>query len=217
MQVQFSQARFVTGDTDAATKSPTAHSLNRYAQVLKMRKIADLVEEIIPPSDYQHRNGFSNEQIIDSLTEFEKTEVEKELIKRLESFDDCLIGYTLAYLKSYDSLPSLRIRLNSSRNSSIKIHWANSMYRINPADSEMKDIAFKEFQKISEKYELIGIFHILAEFDDPRIKDRIKSFQNDKDYLIAYNARTALGQDTKELIERERTKNKQNKPWWKIW
>ena len=182
-----------------------------------MRNIADLLDEIIPPSDYQHRNGFSNERIVDSLTEAEKTEVEKELIKRVEKIDDCLIGETLANMKSSDSLPALRFRLNSSTNSNSKILWANSIYRISRAETEMKDIAFNEFLKISGKYELIGIFHTLTQFDDPRITDRIKDFQNDKDYLIAYNARTVLGQDTKELIERERSKNKKNHPWWKFW
>ena len=32
LQVQFPQARFVTGDRDVATKSPTAHSRGRWQQ-----------------------------------------------------------------------------------------------------------------------------------------------------------------------------------------
>ena len=48
-----------------------------------MRSIKDLLTEIIPPSDYQHRNGFSNELIIDSLIETEKTHEEMVLIMSL--------------------------------------------------------------------------------------------------------------------------------------
>lgn len=49
-----------------------------------MRNINQLLKEIIPPDDYQHRNGFSNEHIILSLIEKEKMEVEKNLIEMLE-------------------------------------------------------------------------------------------------------------------------------------
>ena len=42
-----------------------------------MKNIEHLLKELIPPSDYQHRNGFSNEHIILRLTENEKTEVER--------------------------------------------------------------------------------------------------------------------------------------------
>lgn len=179
--------------------------------------MTDLLNEIIPPSDYQHRNGFSNDHIIDSLNASEKTTVEIELIKLLEQSDDTLIGDTLAYMGSADSLPILQNKLNASQNPNSKILWANFIFRIKHGDNKMKDIAFDEFQKVSGKYNLIPLFHTLASFRDPRINDIIKGYQDDKDYLIAYNARTALGRDTKELIARERSKNKCNKPWWKFW
>jgi hypothetical protein len=57
----------------------------------------------------------------------------------------------------------------------------------------------------------------LIAFDDKRINEKIETYINDKDYLVAYNARTSLGQDTKELIEKERLKNTSHKPWWKFW
>ena len=182
-----------------------------------MRNLNELLNEIIPPSDYQHRNGFSNDHIIDSLSENEIIEVENELIKSLKKSGDHLIGDTLAYMKSIKSLPILNEKLNSSKAPDSKINWASFIFRIDSENEEMKDIAFQEFQKVSGKYKLIGIFHTLYCFNDSRINDRIKSYQNDKVYLIAYNARTIFGLDTKDLIEKERLKNKNKSPWWKFW
>jgi len=67
-----------------------------------------LIKELIPSSDYQHRNGFRNEHIVLSLTEKEKLEVEQNLIEMLEKKEDDLIGETLTIMKSTDSLPALQ-------------------------------------------------------------------------------------------------------------
>lgn len=49
-QVQFSQARFVTGDRDVATKSPTSHTADRYAPFKKngaaLTFMGDLIEKV---------------------------------------------------------------------------------------------------------------------------------------------------------------------------
>lgn len=182
-----------------------------------MRNIDQLLEEIIPPSDYQHRNGFSNEHIILKLSEDDKYLVEQNLIEMLEKSDDHLIGETLAIMKSTGSLSNLRKRLNSANNPSSKIIWASYINDIKGGDEEMKNIAVVEFDKVSEKYSRITIFHYLSQFQDARINDKIRNFINDKDYLTAYNARTSLGIDTTEIIKREQNLNKAKKRWWKIW
>ena len=183
-----------------------------------MRNIEQLIKELIPPSDYQHRNGFSNENIVLSLTEKEKAEVERNLIEMLEKKEDDLIGETLTIMKSTDSLPTLQKRLNLSKSPTMKIIWASYINEIKNGDEEMKEIALYEMDKISEKYSRIGIFHHLAKFSDSRINDKIRNFINHKDYLTAYNARTSLGIDTTEIIKREQTKNKiETKKWWEIW
>lgn len=169
-----------------------------------MKDIDKLMEEIIPPNDYQHRNGFSNEQIILSLSECEKREVEQRLILMLENSNDTLIGETLAILQSLDSLPVLTRKLKSAHSPELKIIWSSYINEIKNGDDEMKNIALKEFDSVSERYSLMHIFHYLSRFNDPRIKEKVKSYINHKDYLIAYNARTSLGIDTKDLIERER-------------
>jgi hypothetical protein len=47
-----------------------------------MVTIEKLIDEIIPyPADYSHRNGFSNNHIIDNLSADEKIEVENALIE----------------------------------------------------------------------------------------------------------------------------------------
>jgi hypothetical protein len=181
-----------------------------------MRDINQLLKEIIPPADYQHRNGFSNEHIILSLSESEKNEIEQQLIKMLEKNDDNLIGETLAIMRSINSLPVLRKRLSLSKRPSSRIIWASYINEINNGDEEMKQIVLNEFDNVSEKYSLISIFHYLSQFRDPRISEKIRNFINHKDYLIAYNARRCLGIDTSEIVKREQNKNK-TKVWWQFW
>jgi hypothetical protein len=172
-----------------------------------VRNIENLLKELIPPSDYQHRNGFSNEHIVLSLTENEKTEVERNLIDMLEKKEDDLIGETLTIMKSTDSLPTLKKRLNLTKSPTMKIIWASYINEIKSGDDEMKEIALTEFDKVLEKYTRIGIFYHLAKFCDSRINDKIRNYINHKDYLTAYNARTSLGINTADLIKREQIKN----------
>ena len=201
-------------------KHATNHTQTRCEQAVQneVRNIEQLIKEIIPPSDYQNRNGFSNEHIILSLTEKEKAEVERILIEMLEKNEDDLIGETLTIMKSTDSLPALQRRLNLSKSPTMKIIWASYINEIKNGDDEMKEIALNEMDNVSEKYSRIGIFHHLAKFSDDRINNKIRNFINHKDYLTAYNARTSLGIDTAEIIKREQIKNGiETKNWWEIW
>ena len=181
-----------------------------------VKNIDQLLKEIIPPEDYQHRNGFDNEHIILSLSEKEKVEVEERLIEMLKQKDDILIGETLSIMKSKNSLEQLRERLELTKKSASKIIWASFINEIENGNEEMKSIALNEFENVTEKYTLISTFHYLSRFQDSRIKEKVLSFINHKDYLIAYNARASLGMETKELIQKELAKNKMKK-WWKFW
>ncbi len=179
-----------------------------------MKTVEQIIEELIPPSDYRHRKGFSNEHLVLNLTDKDKQEVEKRLIEMLDTKDDELIGETLVILKSSDSLVSLSKRLNSAKSATSKILWASYINEIKGGDNEMKDLALSEFDNIKEKYSRISIFHYLSQFQDSRINEKIRSYIDNPDYLTAYNARTALGIDTKEIVNRERRKNKK---WWEFW
>lgn len=179
-----------------------------------MKTIDKIIEELIPPADYQHRNGFSNEHLVLNLTDQDKREVEKRLIEMLETKDDELIGETLAILKSTESLTSLKKRLNSAKSATSKIIWASYINEIKGGDTEMKDLALKEFDFVKDKYSRITIFHYLSQFQDSRIKEKIGRYVDHSDYLTAYNARTALGIDTQEIVNRKRNKDKN---WWEFW
>jgi len=85
----------------------------------------------------------------------------------------------------------------------MKIIWARYINEIKSEDVEMRKNALTEFDNASERDSRIGIFHHLARFCDSRINDKIRNFINHKDYLTAYNARTSLGIDTVEIVNRE--------------
>lgn len=179
-----------------------------------MREINQLLKEIIPPSDYQHRNGFGNDDIIDSLFDSQKIEVEARLIDMLKQDDDTLIGETLAYMKSNNSLTVLLKRIELTTNPHVRIIYASCINEIKGGDEEMKKLALNEFEKVTEKYALLSTFHVLSRFKDSRVEEKIHSYINDKDYLIAYNAITSIGIDVTEIIKRERQKPKK---WWQFW
>ena len=180
-----------------------------------MTDIDKLIEEIIPPADYQHRNGFSNENIILSLSEQEKLEVEDRLIKMLANSDDELIGETLVILKSKKALPVLNNKLSKAEKPNLRIIWASYINQIENGNDQMKNVAFEEFKKVSEKYTLIEAFYYASRFNDSRINSEIKKFINNKDYLIAYNARKCLGLSTNEITGNKIKKHKEK--WWQFW
>jgi hypothetical protein len=48
-----------------------------------MLNIEQFIDKLIPPSDYQHRDGFSNNSLIDQLNASEKKLIEDALINKL--------------------------------------------------------------------------------------------------------------------------------------
>lgn len=163
--------------------------------------IDKLVKDVIPPIDYQHRNGFNNFPIIDELTENEKKSLEIALIQKLESETgneiDTLIVETLAHLNSKQSLPILYNLLKKSNIDISKLEIAASIFEINQ-DAEMIDIAISHFKKIDGNkdayrvYAVSGAFYYLAKFNDEKTKKLIKEYISDSEYLISYNAKKTL-------------------------
>lgn len=164
--------------------------------------IEKIIEEVIPPRDYAHRNGFNNIPIIDGLTEVEKQLLEKGLLQKLqmeaEKEIDTLIVSTLAYLKSKQSIPVLYHLLEICNIDEVKLEIAAYVYEINQ-DIEMIDMAISCFNKIANRkdayatYALISAFYKLVKLDSPNVNAIIKEYINDKEYLIAFNAKQALG------------------------
>ena len=167
-----------------------------------MRDIDKLVDKIIPyPADREHRDGFSNEQIIDKLNKVEREQVETALIKKLsQRSDDLLIVTTLSYLKSHKSLDILYKLLNEAKSTG-KVIIASSIYEI-AKDEKMIDAALEASEPLTNWWDLIGVFYYLAKFNTQRTDDFIRKFFDHKEYLVAYNATRAMGLPTEPVVQK---------------
>ena len=163
--------------------------------------IDKLVNEVIPPRDYQHRNGFNNIPIIDELKENEKQLLEKALIQKLQSEAekeiDTLIVDTLSYLKSVGSLQVLKNLLEVSNDIVIRLRIATVIFEISQ-DAEMVDIAVSLVKEMDNKkdayyvYKLTSAFYYLAKFKNEKTEQLLKEYSSHPEYLISYNAKQAL-------------------------
>lgn len=160
--------------------------------MMETMDINNIVSEIIPPDDYQHRNGFSNEQLIDKLNDEEIFKVEKELITMLRKKPDMLIVETLGYMKSEKAIPILYELMENLNNEMAKIITATSIFEINQ-DQKMIEKAKASFKTIKDKFQLISAFHYLVRLQDSEILKLIQNLTTNSDYLISYNAKQALG------------------------
>src|SRR5690554_1285800 len=104
-----------------------------------MRDLNKLMDEILPPSDHQHRNGFSNDHIIDNLDKVEKELVENELLRRLENSNDLLIADTLGYLESKQAIEPLERKLKKTKRPTDRIFLASTIYKLDGEKREMID------------------------------------------------------------------------------
>lgn len=163
--------------------------------------IEKLINTIIPPADYQHRNGFSNSNIINQLNENEKQLVEDALInKLLGRTDDTLIIETLAYLKSEKALPLLYDSLEHCSDAMAKIITAASIFEINN-DNTMIDLSINSFKQLDNSkdayyiYKLVPAFYYLVKFRNSKVNNLIEEYTTHKEYLISCNAKQALGSD----------------------
>jgi ribonuclease HII len=159
-----------------------------------MFNIEQFIDKIIPPSDYQHRNGFSNTSLIDQLNVNEKKLIEDALInKLLTNKTDTLIVETLSYLKSERALPELYNFLKNCSDAMSKIVTAASIFEIN-ADINMIDLSVSSLKELEENkayymYTLPTAFYYLAKFNDSKLNSIIGGYINHKEYLISYNAK----------------------------
>ena len=161
-----------------------------------------ILREIIPPADYQHRNGFNNIPLIDKLTDDEKIQLENALISKLtfesDREPDSLIIETLAYLKSQKFLPILRQLLEKNLYEITELIVATSIYEIN-RDNDMIDIAINVVKKIEQKkgsyyvYKLTSAFYYLIKFENAEVNSIIEKYTNHREYLVACNAKRVLG------------------------
>lgn len=160
------------------------------------------IDKIIPPLDYAHRNGFSNIELINKLTNEKKGDLENILINKLKFIEDkefdSLIVETLAYLKSKKALPILQELLIKCSNDTDKLIIASSIFEIDKSNIDMIDIAINLFKKMDNKndayyvYKLVSAFYYLSKFKNSKINNIIKEYTEHPEYLVSYNAKKAL-------------------------
>ncbi len=162
-------------------------------------EINNLIQSIIPPNDYQHRNGFNNTVIIDRLNENEKAAVENELLKMLEEpAADMLIAETLVYMKSERVLPVLYRFLSENTEATGRLMLASLIFTLNQ-DSKMIGTAVDAFNEIGKnkdayfEYRIIPAFYHLIKLQGDGVRKAIEPYTLSDKYLVAYNAKQALG------------------------
>ncbi len=161
-----------------------------------MSNIENILKEIIPyPADHSHREGYTNEHIIDSLNSEDKDLVEKGLIDLLDENPwDTFIVETLAYMKSVQSIPVLRRLLERCKHGFDKLSIAASIYEI-CKDKAMIDIAIEEFERfekrigIFRKENIMASFYYLSKFQNEKTNNLISKYLDHKNYLVSYNAK----------------------------
>lgn len=161
-----------------------------------------LIDQVIPPEDYTHRNGFDNIPIVSKLSEFQKQNLENMLIEKLffngAQHIDTLIVETLGYLKSKKSLVILKKLLDVSPNELTRLTIAYSIFEIDN-NQDMISIAINILQKIEKNRDayfvqkLTSAFYLLIKFHNKEIDSIIFSYVNHEEYLIRYNAKQVLG------------------------
>lgn len=139
--------------------------------------------------------------LLDTLTIEELKVAEIELMKAASLSDTWpIIG--LGHIKSQNALPLLYKLLSKSKKNT-RITIAHAIFQI-AQDQKMVDIVLDEIPKISNQYELIDMLYMLPDFQDPRLIELLKGFQEHKEYLVAYNATRALGLPTDEIVKKFR-------------
>ena len=163
--------------------------------------VGDLVKKVIPASDREHRDGFTNTLLIDVLSDKEKEQLEDALINKLivesDRHIDTLIVDTLVYLKSQKSLPVFRELLNKETYPLSKLIIATSIFELSGDESTI-EIAVDLFRKMEDKkdsyykYKLTQAFYYLAKLNNATVDSLVANYIKHEDYLVAYNAKRAM-------------------------
>lgn len=154
--------------------------------------IDDLIKEIIPPATYHYRNGFSNEDIIDSLSPEEKSLVEDRLIQMLLSgSNDLLIIETLVYMRAIKAVPIIIEVLERVRKRGKRLVIIGYLYELT-GDKKWIREGMVCFKSIRSKHSIMAAFYTLYKFGTQEAKDILESYVNHKDVLLQSNSRRFL-------------------------
>lgn len=152
-------------------------------------------------SEYLNANSWAQRkdgvpfELLDKLDSDELVIAEQELI-RAASLKDSWPIHGLGHIRSQRALPVL-YDLLSKATDSFKIIIAHAIYQISK-DEDMISVTLNELLHSGQwnKYNLIDIIHLLPDFHNEEINNHLIKFTESNEYLVAYNAASALGYPT---------------------
>lgn len=156
------------------------------------------IEKFIPPMDRDHREGFTNVDLIDRLDYDSKNELESKLLEKLDSSSlDSLVVESLVYLESYQAIPLFKKVLRETSNNVDKVLLASSIFQLEQDDSVIPEIieAFKNMDNEPEPYKvytLIAAINYLIGVKHVSIERMLQIYSRDENDLIASNAEKIL-------------------------
>jgi hypothetical protein len=161
----------------------------------------NILNKIIPPANFEHRNGFNNRSLIDDLSGKEKNLIEDALINKLivgnMSHPDDLVIDTLVYLNSSKALPIFYKLLKISTDNMYIILLSSGIFQI-ANDDDMVNVSINALEKLDDPtnsyytYNLSKAFYYLVKFKDVKINFIIKKYAEREEELLASSAKKAL-------------------------
>jgi hypothetical protein len=165
------------------------------------------LDDIIPPATYAHREGFTNEALVDALVDAlsaaERRALEQALIARLHAgTTDLLVVETLAYLRSHAAVPGMQAFLKRCPEPVTRLGAAATLYRFT-GDRTLLDVAMEAFRGVEARqdayrvYALLPCFYYLNSFAGPEVDAVLEAYTHHANYLVSHNATQARHAQTK--------------------
>lgn len=180
-----------------------------------MRDLDYLLNQLIPPPIREEREGFTNDHLIELLSDEEKVALVPRLIEMLNNSQDLLVAETLFKIDASVALPQVLECLKQQDSPMEKIVWTELVHHFDEGNPEMEKVAFDAFKELDFNYESEGwIFIILIKFNSERINKRIEEFVDHKYFLVAHHAKMVLNH---KGYADERNEQVITKKWWEFW
>ncbi len=161
------------------------------------------LNHIIPPDDHTHRNGFTNEPLVDTLDDADRSTLERALIARLQAgTTDLLVVETLAYLKAQAAVPEMQAFLARCPEPVTRLGAADALYRLT-RDGALLGVALEAFRCVEahqdayQVYALLPCFYYLSSFEGVEVDSVLAAYAHHANYLVSYNAKQAMHARTK--------------------
>jgi len=158
------------------------------------RTIEEIWTVLLPPMERGFREGFANQEYLDSLVMNERQALLQEIrhsLKTERALDPWILEI-VAHLRATAILPDLRTRYSSISEPIEKLHIARTAYQISPADHSWVKEATRAVDQISNRYLLpIALIH-LSYVDHIEVTHKLQSYLSHADYVIARAAQDAL-------------------------